>query len=190
MVHFATHRPSPLAIRPAPARWLGAAAGALLLLAAGCPLDSGGGVDLDRAILVNDASDAVLATLSDAVDSGQVVVDDDKAAALVTPEPGATLARATPPQFAWSLPSGKRGRGTTTSGEFVWLQFSGGGLARTVDVLAVGVTSWTPTADEWAELSSATGTVTLTLTNAALENGALTNGPYRATLPATFSIAP
>jgi hypothetical protein len=185
MVHFATHRPS-----LAQARWLAAAAGALLLLAAGCPLDSDGGVDLDRAILVNDAADTVLATMSDAVDNGQVVIDDDKAAALVAPEPGATLARDTPPQFAWSLPNGKRGRGTTTSGEFVWLQFSGGGLARTVDVLAVGVSSWTPTADEWAELAAATGTVTLTLTNAALENGVLAAGPFRATLPATFSIAP
>ena len=185
MVNFATHRPSLF-----PTRRPAAAALALLLLAAGCPLDSGGGVDLDRAILVNDAADSVLATMSDAVDSGQVTVNDDKAAALVAPEPGATLARATPPQFAWSLPSGKRGRGTTTSGEFVWLQFSGGGLTRTIDVLAVGVSSWTPTSDEWAELAAATGTVTLTLTNAALESGVLADGPYRATLPATFSIAP
>jgi hypothetical protein len=173
---FATHSPS-LAL-----------AGALLLFA-GCPVDDGG-VDLDRAILLNDAADTVLATMSDAVDSGQVVVSDDQAAALVSPEPGATLPRGTPAQFAWSLPDEKRGCGTTTSGEFVWLSFSGGGLARTIDVLAVGVSSWTPTADEWAELANATGPITLTLTNAAVANGVLHDGPVRATLPATFSIAP
>jgi hypothetical protein len=185
MRRFATHSPS-LFSRPGRALL----AGALLLLAAGCPFGDDAGVDLDRAILVNDAADSVLATMSDAVDSGQVQVNDDKAAALVSPEPGATLARATPATFAWSLPNGKRGRGTTTSGEFVWLELSGGGLARTIDVLAVGVTSWTPTGAEWAELGQATGAITLTLTNAQVQDGVLADGPFRATLPATFSIAP
>jgi hypothetical protein len=163
-----------------------------LLLASGCPFADEGGVDLDRAILLNDAADSVLATMADAVDSGKLQVDEDQAAALVAPEPGATVARDTPQQFAWSLPSGGslRARGSKTSGEFVWLELSGGGLARNVDVLATGMSSWTPTAAEWAEISAATGEITVTLTNATLENGVIVAGPFRRTSPGSFSIAP
>ncbi len=185
---FATHRPSPGRVTPYVALLL-------LVTCFGCPLADPGGVDVDRAVLLNGAADTVLVTMSDAIDNGQVEINDDMAAAIVTPEPGATVARATPFKFAWSVPSGKpadggRARGTTTSGEFVWLQLSGGGLARNIDVLAVGVSSWTPTAAEWAEISAATGPVTITLTNALLNGGVLQNGPYRATAPSTFAIAP
>jgi hypothetical protein len=163
-----------------------------ILFAAGCPLADDGGVDLERAILLNDAADSVLATMADAVDTGKLQIDDDQAAALVTPEPGAVVARDTPIQFAWSLPSGGslRARGSKTSGEFVWLTLSGGGLARDIDVLATGVSSWTPTPAEWAEISAATGEITVTLTNATLENGVLVAGPFRRTAPGSFAIAP
>jgi hypothetical protein len=180
---FATHTGS---LRRGAA--LAGAFGAFLLIAA-CPAD-GGGVDLDRAILLGDASDTVLAAMSDAVDNGSVQIQDDQAASIVTPEPGATLDRATPPQFAWAVPNQKARRGTVTSGEFVWLSLSGGGLARQIDVLAVGVTTWTPSASEWAEISAATGPVTLTLTNAAVDSGVITAGPFRASAPSTFAIAP
>src|SRR6266540_1149304 len=108
---LATHRLSPVLL-------------VLTLATAGCPFSEGGGIDLDRAILVNDAADSVLGTIADAVEGGNFEIDDAKVALIVTPDPGAVVPRATPLTFAWALPSGgKRAarRGSTTSGEFVWL---------------------------------------------------------------------
>ena len=133
----------PFATHTASLRRVGGLASALgaFLLVAACPAD-GGGVDLDRAILLGDASDTVLAAMSDAVDSGSVQIQDDQAASIVTPEPGATLDRATPPQFAWSVPNQKARRGTVTSGEFVWLSLSGESACGARAGMALASTSW------------------------------------------------
>ena len=158
-----------------------------LLALAGCPAD-GGSIDLERAILVNDASDEVLGVIADAVDNGQVQIDDAKAAAIVSPAPGTTVPRDPPAQFAWALPNAVR-HGTQT-GDYLWMRMSGGGLARDIDMVAVDVTNWTPTADEWAEITTATGPITITLTYAFVMDGIIKDGgPYRGTSPTTFTIS-
>jgi hypothetical protein len=167
----------------------------LLVLAvpalAACPAEEGG-IDLESAILVNDASEEVLGVIADAVDNGLVQIDDGKAAAIVTPEPGAVVPRATPLQFAWALPSAKPSRAPRhgkQTGDYLWMRLSGGGLTRDIDMVAVDVTSWTPTAEQWAEISAATGPITITLTYAFVMDGVIADGgPYRSTAPTTFSI--
>jgi hypothetical protein len=157
----------------------------------GCPAEGGTVIDEDNVILINMASDEVLLSIVDAVDSGDLVIDDALAPAMVTPEPGQALPAATPAQFAWSLPSAARKtpRHGTTSGDFVWIRMEGGGLAAPIDAIAVDVTNWTPTADEWARITAATGEVTITLTSAFVDNGVLMEGPFRRTSPSTFSIS-
>jgi hypothetical protein len=164
---------------------------ALLGLAflAGCPAE--GGEALGTIIRVNDASEETLITIADAVDSGGATIDDTKAAQLVAPAPGAQVPRATPPQFAWAIPqqAGKCPRHGLTSGDFVWLHFDAPGLLEPIDVVAVDVTNWTPTADEWANFTAATGTFTVTLTYAFVDNGVIVDGPYQGTMSsATFTL--
>jgi hypothetical protein len=162
----------------------------LVAAVVGCTAEEDG-IDLDNAILVNEASDEVLGTIFDSVQQGHVEIDDSKAAAIVTPEPGATVPRDTPLVFAWALPNAKRSpRHGVQSGDYVWMRLSGGGLTRDIDMAAVNTTNWTPTADEWAEIATATGPVTITLTYAYVMDGVINQGPYRSTAPTTFTIAP
>ncbi len=190
MKSYATHRAS--------LRTVGfalVAVASLTLLTTSCDDKPGLVVDLDAAIRVNDASEEVLGVIVDAINDDQLLIDDDKAAAIVSPEPGASVPRAEPWQFAWASPNAAPGGGKTprhglATGDFVWLRLSGGGLARDIDVIAVNVSSWTPTAAEWTEISAATGPISITLTNAFVMDGVLKDGPYRGSGTSTFSIAP
>jgi hypothetical protein len=156
---------------------------AIALAGSACPSDDEGttiDIDLGAAIRVNDASEEVLGVIVDEIEQGNLVVDDSLGASLVAPEPGSTVPAATPFTFAWSVPSKPDGpRHGTATGEFVWLRLEGGGLARTIDVIAVDEASWTPDAAVWAEITASTGPISLTLTNAYAMDGLVVDGPYR-----------
>ena len=51
-------------------------------------------------------------------------------------------------------------------------------------------TNWTPTEAEWAQITAATGPITITATNAFVMAGVIKDGPYRPVTPTTFSVAP
>jgi hypothetical protein len=165
------------------------AAALLALVAGGCGGDDTTGAgDLGTVVRVNNASDEVLLEIDDLVLQGQVTVDDSRAVTIVSPEPGASLPTTAPPEFAWSSPSIRPRHGVTT-GEFVWMRLSGGGLAEPIDMIAVDSTNWTPDGTIWAELAQTTGPVTITLTNAYVDGGNVMEGPFRGTNDTTFTIA-
>jgi hypothetical protein len=165
------------------------AAAALVALAGGCKSNDGLVVHPDDAIRVNDASDEVLGTMADAINEDRLVVDDLKAERLTAPAAGASVPAATPPTFTWhTIQTARHG---VTSGDFTWLRFEADGYPAPIDVIALTVEEWTPSAEEWARLAAATGPVTVTVTNAYAMVGIVKEGPYRASLaPTTFTVTP
>jgi hypothetical protein len=162
---------------------------AVLMVVTACGAEGGGGdIDPAKVIRVNDASEEVLLTMADQVANGQLIIDDTLAAQLVTPEPGVAVNGGEPVQFAWSVPSLRNPRHGTTTGVFVWLRLTGGGLAEPIDVIAVDVTNWTPDAATWSLIAATSGPVTVTLTNAFVDGGIVMEGPYRGSTAPTFSI--
>jgi hypothetical protein len=167
-------------------------AAALTALCA-CPAEEDAPLDIDltQLIVVNGASDEVLISIADAVESGQSQVDDTMAAQMVAPAPGQTVPRAAPPQFAWAIPQQKpKPRHGTVSGDFVWLRFENAAFPGPIDVVAVGVTNWTPSAAEWARFTAASGAIKITTTYAFVDGGAIMGGVFQGTARPTFSIAP
>jgi hypothetical protein len=156
-----------------------------------CPAETGNDIDPASVIVVGNASIDVLLAMADAVDAGNVQIDDARAAQLVTPAPNAQVPRDTPPQFAWAIPQAKRGPARAAglaTGDFVWIRFEAAGFDAPIDVIAVGVTNWTPTAAEWARFQTATDAVSITLTYAHAEAGAITDGPVQGTLAPTIRL--
>jgi hypothetical protein len=164
-----------------------AALAVAVALAGGCNSNDGIVVDRDNSIRVNDASDEVLGTMADAINEGRLVVDDLKAERLTAPGGGASVPAATPPTFTWhTIQTARHG---VSSGNFTWLRFEADGYPEPIDVIALTVEEWTPSAEEWARLSVATGPVKVTLTNAYAMVGIVKEGPFRATVaPTTFTI--
>jgi hypothetical protein len=88
--------------------------------------------------------------------------------------------------FTWALPAQRPGpRHGVDDGEFVWLHLEGGGLQPGIDVVSIGTTSWTPDADLWARISAATGSISVTITNAFMVDGIVMDGPFRPTMATT-----
>ena len=152
-------------------------------LAGGCNSNDGIVVDLDNAIRVNDAADEVIGTMADAINEGLLVTDDLKSEHLTEPAGDAQVPAATPPTFKWhTIQTARHG---VSTGDFTWLRFEAAGYAEPIDVIALTVEEWTPSADEWARLTAATGPVKVTLTNAFAMVGIVKEGPYRSTAPTT-----
>jgi hypothetical protein len=160
---------------------------ALGLGGASCNSNDGIVVDLDNAIRVNDAADEVIGTMADAINEGLLVVDDSKAEHWTDPADGASIPAATPPTFKWhKIQTARHG---VSSGDFTWLRFEASGYSEPIDVVALTVEEWTPSAEEWARLTAATGPVKVTVTNCYAMVGIVKDGPYRAMSPsATFTI--
>lgn len=158
----------------------------LALALTACGSETGSG----EVILVNSAADESFGPLLDAELRGDIIVDDAQAAALLDPQDGARIGDMTPYTFVWSQPFAARKvpRHGTCTGWFVWLQFSGGGLSRDIDVVAVGVDSYTPSGATWDELRTASGPITVTLTTAYESNCILEEGPFRRTSNPSFTI--
>ena len=165
-----------------------AACAAFALAGASCNSNDGIVVDLDNAIRVNDASDEVIGTMADAINEGLLVTDDAKAEHFTDPADGASVPAATPPTFKWhKIQTARHG---VSSGDFTWLRFEASGYPEPIDVIALTVEEWTPSADEWARLNVATGPVKVTVTNCYAMVGIVKEGPYRASIAApTFTIA-
>jgi hypothetical protein len=144
--------------------------------------------DESDVIRVNDASDEVFVTLEDLDAQGAVMVDDAEAATLTAPASGATLSGDTPPTFTWALPAQTRTpRHGVANGTFYWLRFTGAGISGQVDVLAVAVLTWTPTAEDWARISAGTE-VTVRLVTAIVDDALVVEGPWRPTANPSFTI--
>jgi hypothetical protein len=156
-------------------------------IAGGCNSNDGIVVHLDDAIRVNDAADEVIGTMADAINEGRLVVDDLKAERLTAPADGASIPAATPPTFTWhTIQTARHG---VSSGDFTWLRFEAAGYPEPIDVIALTVEEWTPSAADWARLNVATGPVKVTVTNAYAMVGIVKEGPYRASIAApTFII--
>lgn len=141
-------------------------------------------------ILVNNASDEVATALEDL--EGEIMANNGEAAMLTMPVSGAPLPADTPPTFAWVLPtSGPTPRHGTASGTFIWLRFTGEGIHDgKVDVVAVNVSQWTPTAEQWEQIASATGTVTVRLVTCIFDDAVRVpgEGPWRYDPDATFTL--
>jgi hypothetical protein len=164
--------------------------GCALALLSACGSDDHSAFDPENAIVVNEASDEVLIAMVDAVDEGKTVLDDTKAEKLTAPVTDAKVPVATPVKFTWAPAGSATARHGTSSGNFTWLRFEAEGYEDPIDVIAVGVSEWTPSADEWARLTAATGAVTVTVTNAYVMSGIVKDGPFRATAgPTTFSFS-
>jgi hypothetical protein len=160
-----------------------AAALALVALAGGCNSNDGIVVHLDNAIRVNDAADEVIGTMADAINEGRLVVDDLKAERLTAPADGASVPAATPTTFTWhTIQTARHG---VSSGNFTWLRFEADGYAEPIDVIALTVETWTPSAEDWARLTAATGPVKVTVTNAYAMVGIVKEGPYRSNVATT-----
>jgi hypothetical protein len=164
------------------------ACGLVAALAGGCNSSDGLTVHLENAIRVNDASDEVIGTMADAINEGLLVVDDLEAERLTAPADGASVPAATPPRITWhKIQTARHG---VSSGDFTWLRFEADGYAEPIDVIALTVEEWTPSADEWARIAAATGPVKVTVTNCYAMVGIVKEGPFRATVaPTTFTIA-
>ncbi len=149
-------------------------------------------INLDNVIRGNDASDEVAGTMVDAINEGRLQVDDTKAYRMSAPADGGSLPAATPPTFTWARPTAKAGvRHGVSTGDFTWLRFEASGYPGPIDVIVLSNTEWTPTADEWARFTAATGPVKVTVTNAFAMVGIIKEGPYRSTTPtSTFTITP
>ena len=163
------------------------AAATLAAIAGGCNSNDGIVVHLDNAIRVNDAADEVIGTMADAINEGRLVVDDLKAERLTAPADGASVPAATPPKFTWhTIQTARHG---VSSGDFTWLRFEADGYPEPIDVIALTVEEWTPSAADWARLNVATGPVKVTVTNCYAMVGIVKEGPYRATVaPTTFTL--
>jgi hypothetical protein len=169
---------------------------------AGC----GGGsaapdADVAANVIINcNASDEAWLAMKDLVDTGATTTSDTRAAALTAPADGAVLPAATPPTFTWSIPAPLR-HGIDT-GTFVWLRFTGAGLAAPVDVISVTPTTapdggtadcaaYTPSAADWAVIAAATGPVTVEITTAKEDQNVVTQGPFRPSASTiTFTVGP
>jgi hypothetical protein len=151
-----------------------------------CSDDGGSSVPLGTVIRVNDASEEVLELMAEASGKGSTTVDDAKAFAILAPAAGASLLAATPSTFEWAKPA--TARHGISSGDFVWMKLSGGGLAQDIDVIAVDVASWTPSAADWELISSATGPITVTMTSAYVMSEVIKDGPYTPTATTTFTV--
>ena len=139
------------------------------------------------AVLLDGASDEVLVSLQDSVARGEVTVDDDRTAHLVTPADGAQLSLDAPPEFAWEPPAVNFVHGRAT-GDFTWLRIRCGDMVP-IDVLGIETRSWTPDSEHWDKIGAAGQTCSSTLTSAFVDRGIIMEGgPFQPAMAPTFSV--
>lgn len=166
---------------------------ALLIAALAAAPGCGGDDDDDGAtnediIRLDDASEEVMLTMSDLVDRGEVVVDDEVAAHLTAPASGTELPADEPPTFTWAV-RGSTARHGLTTGEFVWLNISGPGMDAPIDVVAIESTSWPVDEEHWELLRGCTGPCEVRVYSAYVEDGLVENNEvFAPTESPTFSV--
>ena len=169
-------------------RWL-ALSSVVLSVALSAMVGCGDDAATVDAILVNDASDEVFATLEDEEAQGGLMSDPTRAATIVAPTTGTSLTKGTPPTFTWALPASTRTpRHGVANGTFFWLQFTGAGISDKVDVLAVGVMSWTPSADDWARIAVSPGNLSVRLVTAVVADALVVEGPWEADASPSYPV--
>ena len=159
---------------------------ASILVTSACGGDDDG-LDAD-VILLDEASDEVFLTLTDAEDRNLIETDDAVAITLTSPQDGAALPAASAAAFSWAPPQSTLRHGRAT-GDFVWCRITCPGTDEPIHVLAIETMTWTPDDDHWAKITSATGACTVSMVSAYVDRGVITEGPYRPSQTTTFSIS-
>ena len=152
------------------------------LIFIGCLMACSDGHAHSDVVLVNMASDEVFQSMTDLEAQGLITPDNSEAAALTSPQNGASVPAAEKPTFSWALPTAgaPTPRHGTTTGTFYWLKFTGEGLtAGKLDVLVANATTWTPEDHDWEAIATATGQVTVRLVTAVFADAVLAEGPWR-----------
>lgn len=162
--------------------------------------------DISGVVYVAGATDEAL----ESVVGVAATVDDAKAPVVSTPAAnGDVLVQATPPTFAWSAALALRdtsplrrvlsfaslreahAHGDPNTGLVYYVEFFDAKNAPLLRVFTTKAT-YTPDATDWAKLVNAGGQISLRVTGARVENNDLVagGGPFVASAPRTFSIAP
>lgn len=173
---------------------------------AGASAGSVGEPDISGVVYVAGATDEAL----ESVVGVQATVDDAKAPLVSQPAAnGEALTQLTAPTFAWSAALAKnevsplrrvlsfatlreaQAHGDPNTGLVYYAEFSDDKGAPLLRVFTTK-TTYTPDATDWAKLVVAGGAISLRVTGARVENNDLVagGGPFVASAPRTFSIAP
>ncbi len=162
--------------------------------------------DISGVVYVAGATDEAL----ESVVGVQATVDDAKAPVVSAPATnGEALTQLNPPTFAWSAAVASRevsplrralswaslreahAHGDPNTGLVYYLEFFDSKNAPLLRVFTTK-TTYTPDATDWSKLVIAGGQISLRITGARVENNDLVagGGPFVASAPRTFSIAP